>query len=108
LDIDVLSDGSALAPGNPRLKVEVHPEVYEGNMVWSAILFLAMGVLAFVGTIFLIVSYIRNRRLKLPNANSDKRGHRKSGCQYLPSQLKAKSSGGSIVDCTQGSRPREL
>ncbi len=70
LEVDVLSDGSALAPGNPRLKVEVHPEVYEGNMVWSAILFLAMGVLVFVGAIFLIVSYIRNRRLKLLNANS--------------------------------------
>jgi hypothetical protein len=51
--------------------VEVHPEVYEGNLVWSAILFLAMGVLVFVGAIFLIVSYIRNRRLKLLNANSD-------------------------------------
>ncbi len=35
LDVNVLADGAALAPGNPRLKVEVHPEVYEGNAVWS-------------------------------------------------------------------------
>jgi hypothetical protein len=27
LDVNVLADGAALAPGNPRLKVEVHPEV---------------------------------------------------------------------------------
>src|ERR1700743_1563542 len=45
LDVNVLADGAALVPGNPRLKVEVHPEVYEGNMVWSALLFLAMGLL---------------------------------------------------------------
>jgi hypothetical protein len=33
LDVNVLADGSALTPGKPRLKVGVHPEVYEGNMV---------------------------------------------------------------------------
>ncbi len=49
-------------PSNPRLKVEVHPEVYEGNMVWSAILFLAMGVMVLVGAILLVVSFIKNRR----------------------------------------------
>jgi hypothetical protein len=62
LDVDVLEDGSLLAPGNPRLKVEVHPEVYEGNMVWSAILFLAMGVLVTFGAIILPVSFIKSRR----------------------------------------------
>ncbi len=62
LDVDVLADGSSLTPGNPRLKVEVHPEVYEGNMVWSAILFLAMGVMVLVGAILLVVSFIKNRR----------------------------------------------
>src|SRR5216684_5998893 len=62
LDVDVLADGSSLTPGNPRLKVEVHPEVYEGNMVLSAILFLAMGVLVLVGAILLVVSFIKNRR----------------------------------------------
>ena len=64
LDVDVLADGSALAPGNPRLKVEVHPGVYEDDAVWSAILFLFMGVLVLVGVILLTVSYVRNRRLK--------------------------------------------
>jgi hypothetical protein len=53
LDVDVLADGSALAPGNPRLKVEVRPEVYEVNAVWGAILFLGMGVLVLVGVILL-------------------------------------------------------
>jgi hypothetical protein len=62
LDIEVLADGTVLATGNPRLKVEVHPEVYEGNMVWSAILFLAMGILVLVGAILLAVSFIKNRR----------------------------------------------
>jgi len=28
LDVNVLANGSSLAPGNPRLKVEVHPMVY--------------------------------------------------------------------------------
>jgi hypothetical protein len=69
LDVDVLTDGSSLAPGNPRLKVEVHPEVYEGNIVSSAILFLAMGLVVLVGVILLSVSFVKNRRRQssLPN-----------------------------------------
>ena len=62
LDVNVLADGASLTPGNPRLKVEVHPEVYEANMVWSAILFLAMGVLVLVGVILLFVSLMKSRR----------------------------------------------
>src|SRR6266436_9392690 len=62
LDVDVLADGSSLTPGNPRLKVEVHPEVHEGNAIWSAILFVATTVLIFVGSILLIISFIKNRR----------------------------------------------
>jgi hypothetical protein len=61
LDVSVLADGSSLALGNPRLKVEVHPEVYEGYMIWSAVLFLAASVLVLVGIILLIVSWRRNR-----------------------------------------------
>lgn len=70
LDIDVLADGSSLAQGNPRLKVEVHPEVYEGNIAWSAILFLAMGLLVLVGSILLVVSFMNTRRKRsvLPTA----------------------------------------
>jgi hypothetical protein len=55
LDVDVLTDGSALAPGSPRLKVEVSSAVVEGNAVGSAILFLVMGVLVLVGVILLII-----------------------------------------------------
>lgn len=62
LDVDVLSDGSALAPGKPRLKVEVHPEVYEGDAVWSFFVFSAGGILVLIGALLLIVSYLRNRR----------------------------------------------
>jgi hypothetical protein len=64
LDVDVLADGSSLKLGNPRLKVEVHPEVYEGDMVWSAILFLAMGALILVGVLLLVVSFIKSRQLR--------------------------------------------
>ena len=62
LDVDVLEDGSSLAPGSPRLKVEVHPEIYEGNMVWGTILFLAMGVLVIVGVILVIASSSKHHR----------------------------------------------
>lgn len=69
LDVDVLVDGSALAPGNPRLKVEVHPGVYEGDAVWSAILLLVVGVLALIGVILLVISFIQNRRIKAVTGN---------------------------------------
>jgi hypothetical protein len=74
LDVDVLADGSALAPGNPRLKVEVHPVIYERNAVWSVILFFAMGLLALVGLTFLVISAIKNRRARMLASNSDKFG----------------------------------
>jgi hypothetical protein len=70
LDVDVLADGSSLNPANPRLKVGVDPGVYEGNMVWSAILFLAMGVLVLVGSILLVISFIKNRRVRSPLPNA--------------------------------------
>jgi hypothetical protein len=56
LDVDVLTDGSALAPGNPRLKVEVHPMVYEGHAVLSVFFFLATGVLELTGIALLFVA----------------------------------------------------
>ena len=70
LDVDVLADGSALAPGNPRLKVEVHPMVYERNAVLGAILFLAMGLLVLVGVILLAISAIKNRRLPMSTSQA--------------------------------------
>jgi hypothetical protein len=42
LDVNVLADGSSLTPGNPRLKVEVHPMFYEDVMIGGAIQFLLM------------------------------------------------------------------
>ncbi len=71
LDVDVLADGSLLAPGHPRLKVEVHPEVYEGNIVTSAILFLVTVVLVSTGIVSLGVSFVRHRRGR-SLANSEK------------------------------------
>jgi hypothetical protein len=62
LDVDVLADGSSLAPGNPRLKVQVDSMVTEGYAVWGFILFLATGALVLTGAIFLFVSFLRNRR----------------------------------------------
>lgn len=64
LDVDVLADGSVLAPGSPRLKVQVNPGVYEDAAVWSAILLLVFGVLALIGVILLVISFIQNRRIK--------------------------------------------
>jgi hypothetical protein len=64
LDVDVLADGTSLTPGNPRLKVEVHPEVYEGNIFRTIIIFLAMGVLILIGSILLIISFLKDRRMR--------------------------------------------
>jgi hypothetical protein len=70
LDVNVLADGTALAPGNPRLKVEVHPEVYEGNAVWSILLFLAMGILVLIGVVLLVISFIKARKGQSNNSKS--------------------------------------
>jgi hypothetical protein len=62
LDVDVLVDGSSVAPGNPRLKVEVHPMFYEDVMVGGAILSLTALVLVLIGAILLVISFVKNRR----------------------------------------------
>jgi hypothetical protein len=49
LDVEVLADGSSLASGNPRLRVEVFPSVYEDDVVYSAELSLLAGLLILVG-----------------------------------------------------------
>jgi hypothetical protein len=64
LDVDVLTDGFSLAPGNPRLKVEVHPMVYEGHAVLSVFFFLATVVLELTGITLLFVASTKNRREK--------------------------------------------
>lgn len=65
LSVDVLSDGSALAPGNPHLKVEVFPSVYEDEMVGSALVMLFSILLVLVGGILLLISFVRNRRARV-------------------------------------------
>jgi len=65
LGVDVLSDGSALTPGNPHLKVEVFPSVYEDEMVGSALVMLCSMLFVLVGGILLLVSFVRNRRARV-------------------------------------------
>jgi len=64
LDVDVLADGSSLAPGNPRLKVEVHPMFYEDVIVGEAAVVLTALVLVVTGGILLVVSFVKNRRTR--------------------------------------------
>jgi hypothetical protein len=70
LEVDVLADGSALASGNPRLKVEVYPGYYETTMYQDLFVLLATGALALVGVVLLAISLIRNRRARVQTANS--------------------------------------
>lgn len=70
LDVNVLADGSLLASGNPRLKVEIDPEFVEGDMFWSAILFLLTGTVAVVGLALLAVSAVKNRRSRNVMSNA--------------------------------------
>jgi hypothetical protein len=70
LDVDVLADGSSLAPGNPRLKVQVDSMVTEGHAVWGFILFLTTGLLVLTGAVFLFVSFLRNRRRRSSISNA--------------------------------------
>jgi hypothetical protein len=65
LGVDVLSDGSALAPGNPHLKIEVFPSVYEDEMVGGALVMLGSMLLVLIGGILLLVSFVRNRRARV-------------------------------------------
>jgi hypothetical protein len=71
LDVNVLADGTTLTPGNPRLKVGVHPEVYEDNMVRGFMFLVVTGVLVLVGIILLGISAKRAHR-EPPSSPSDK------------------------------------
>jgi hypothetical protein len=64
LDVDVLADGSSLALGNPRLKVEVHPMFYEDVMVGGAAVSLTALVLVLIGGILLVISSVKNRHTR--------------------------------------------
>jgi hypothetical protein len=71
LDVNVLADGTALTPGNPRLKVGVHPEVYEDNMVRGFMFLVVTGVSVLVGIILLGISAKRAHQ-EPPSSPSDK------------------------------------
>lgn len=64
LDVDFISDGTSLALGKPRLKVDVSLEVYEARLVLRAILYLTVVVLILIGAILLAVSFAKNRRIR--------------------------------------------
>jgi hypothetical protein len=64
LDVNVLEDGSLLAPGNPRLKVRVHPMFYEDVIVGGAAICLIALVLVLTGGILLVISFVKNRRIR--------------------------------------------
>jgi hypothetical protein len=64
LDVNVLSDGSALAPGNPHLKIEVHPMFYEDVMVGGATQSLVALVLVLIGGILLVISFVKSPRAR--------------------------------------------
>jgi hypothetical protein len=70
LDVNVLADGSSLNSGNPRLKVQVYPGVYEGNIFNDIILLLVSAVLVLVGAALLIVSFVRNSSRPPSSLNS--------------------------------------
>ncbi len=66
LDISVLSDGSRLAVGNPRLKVGVHPSYYEGSAFGDIPFVLAALGLFLAGIIIFTISSLRARHRATP------------------------------------------
>jgi hypothetical protein len=66
LDIKVLTDGSRLAVGNPRLKVGAHPSYYEGSAFEDVPFALAAGGLLLAGIIMFTVSSLRARQRAVP------------------------------------------
>ena len=61
LDVDILNDGTLLQATHPRLKVGVHPEYYEGNMVMSLFVTAFGGVLGLIGVVLLLIGLLRKR-----------------------------------------------
>jgi len=62
LDINVLTDGSSLAVGNPRLKVEVHPSYYEDQLFGDIPFVLAAVCLVLAGMMMFMASILRARQ----------------------------------------------
>jgi hypothetical protein len=61
LDVDILNDGTLLQATHPRLKVGVHPEYYEGNMVSSLFVTAFACLLGLIGTVLLLIGLLRKR-----------------------------------------------
>lgn len=70
LEVDILADGTRLAPRDPHFKVSITSDFVEGAMFTTALLIdPAAGVLVLIGVVLLIVSFAKNRRKRqLANA----------------------------------------
>ena len=64
LDVDVLADGSSLAAGNPHLKVEVSPAVYEDETVLGTMLFFLAATLILIGMVISLAGFVKTRRAR--------------------------------------------
>jgi len=63
LDLDILTDGTRLAAGNPKLKVSVTSDFVEGAMFETGfVIYPTVAGLVLTGLILLIVSFVRKRR----------------------------------------------
>jgi hypothetical protein len=62
LDCEVLADGSRLAVTNPRLRIRVFDTSYESNLVIGGLLRLICAVISVIGGVFLIGSFLVQRR----------------------------------------------
>jgi hypothetical protein len=62
LDVDILTDASRLAAGNPQLKVSVDSDFVEGAMFETTFLiYPIVGGLILVGLVLLVISFVRKR-----------------------------------------------
>jgi hypothetical protein len=68
LEVDILSDGTRLEAGHPRLKVGVHPQHYEDNMVMSLFVTLFTAICVLIGVVLLLVGLVRRRSNPAPVA----------------------------------------
>lgn len=62
LDADILTDGTVLEATHPRLKVGVHPEHYEWNMVMGLFVTALSGLIGLIGITMLIIGLVRVSR----------------------------------------------
>ena len=70
LDVDILGDGSKLAAGNPRLRVEAFPYP-AGKMAWGPAVLLITIILEVTGLVLLTIASIARWRPHSLNVSSD-------------------------------------